>query len=243
MTGKEEQTELHKAELEKYRTLLLAILDYHLEHYTGSMVSDQWDPSAEHYLKQKEKAEMDFQYGRLDELQQAFGRLVKGLCNRGDIGFERHLKEKTAYDISSIDDLCKNTDAIDVQNENGMEPLIPKCIVVAEVDDRGIQVVDMNDIEQYLSTRPFEFNFPDCIRRVTVQTNGTDEKAITEVCIGLKGGFGCIYVVNGESLPVKAYWKDKSTVVIETKDDYPVLIRHDQVSSFKDVVKIEYIKD
>lgn len=242
MTGEDKQAELHQSELDKYRILLHTILDYCLEHHTGSIVFDLWDPSAEHYLQQKQEAEKDFQDYRLDKLQQVFGRLVESLCNRGDVNFEKHLKEKTGHEIGSIEDLRNNAKAIEGQNENGGMP-IPECIVIVEVDERGIQVVGMDDLEQYLRTRPTEFNFADCIRKVMVRTNGMGENALTEVSIILRGGSGCIYCANGENLPIKAFWKDKSTVVIETKDDYPVLIRHDQVSSFKDVVKIEYIKN
>lgn len=46
MTVEEKQ-----AELEKYRIILFTIFDYNLEHYTRSMVFDEWDPSADHYLR------------------------------------------------------------------------------------------------------------------------------------------------------------------------------------------------
>lgn len=245
MAPEEKQAELHQAELDKYRILLHTILDYHLEHYIGSMVFDQWDPSAEHYLQQKQQAEKDFQDGRLDKLQQVFVNLVEPLHNRDDMSFERHLKGKTGYDIGSIEDLLKNTAAVDVRNENDGMP-IPECVIVVEVDTGGntggIPIVEMSDMEEYFSTRPAEFNFPDCIRRVMVRSNGIDKSALTEVSIILKGGSGCIYCAAGENLPIKAFWKDKSTVVIETKNEYGVSIRHDQVSSFDDVIKIEYVE-
>lgn len=241
MAGEKKQTEPHQAELDKYRILLQTMLDYHLEHYIGSMVFDQWDPSAEHYLQQKQQAEKDFQDRRLDKLQQVFGRLVESLSNRRDTNFERHLKEKTGYDIGSIEDWRKNTAAIDVRNENGGMP-IPECTIIVEVDTRGIPLVKVSDMEQYFSTKPAEFNFPDCIRRVMVRSNGTGKSALTEVSIVLKGGSGCIYCVAGENLPIKAFWKDKNTVVIETKNEYDVSIRHDRVSSFDDIIKIEYVE-
>lgn len=47
--------EQKQAELDKYRTLLFATLDYHLKYYTGSMVFDNWDPSVDCYLRESSK--------------------------------------------------------------------------------------------------------------------------------------------------------------------------------------------
>jgi hypothetical protein len=73
------------------------------------------------------------------------------------------------------------------------------------------------------------------------QTNGINEYALTEVSIVLKGGSGCIYCAKGSSLPIKAYWKVNSTVVIETKEEYTTHTKYSTVSSYEDIVKIEYI--
>jgi hypothetical protein len=81
---------------------------------------------------------------------------------------------------------------------------------------------------------------PDRQRHIMIRTNGIEKNALTEVSIILKGGSGCIYCARGLRLPIKAYWKDNSTVVIETKKEYLVEVKHHTVRSFEDVVKIEY---
>lgn len=79
-------------------------------------------------------------------------------------------------------------------------------------------------------------------RQIATNTHGIGENAHTEVSITLKGGSGCIYSVKGENLLIRAYWQNSNTVVIETQKEYVADIRHNQVSSFEDVVKIEYIE-
>jgi len=80
-------------------------------------------------------------------------------------------------------------------------------------------------------------------RRIMTRTSGIEKRAFTEVSINLKGGSGCIYCAKGSKLPIKAYWKDNNTVVIETKKEYSVEIKHHTVRSFEDVVQIEYMED
>jgi hypothetical protein len=87
-----------------------------------------------------------------------------------------------------------------------------------------------------------EHRSPDSKRQIMTRTNGVGSNALTEVSISLKGGSGCIYCARGLSLPIKAYWKDNSAIVIETKKEYLVEIKHHTVRSFDDVVKIEYIE-
>lgn len=88
-----------------------------------------------------------------------------------------------------------------------------------------------------------EHRSPDSRRQIMTRTNGNETSALTEVSICLKGGSGCMYCAKGSSLPIKAYWKDNNTVVIETKKEYSVITKHDTVRSFEDVVKIEYIEN
>lgn len=233
MTGEENLTEL-----KKHRTLLFAMLDYYLEHYIGSMVFDQWDPAADYYLQQKQQTEKDFQGGRLDMLKQMLDKLIEGLCNQGDLDFMRHLKEKTGYDIDVSEELLNHASVGDALKKE--EIVLPNSIVV-QVNSEKLTEEEMSNLNRYLSYQPTEFNFRSSLRKVMVQTNGGNN-ATTGVSIVLRGGSGCIYCASGENLPIKAFWKDRSTVVIETKKEYAVIIRHDQVSSLQDVVKIEYIE-
>ena len=81
---------------------------------------------------------------------------------------------------------------------------------------------------------------PDGTTKLQVQFSGKGEHALTYVVILLNTGSGTIYCARGEKLPIKAYWKDKNTVVIETKKAYSYHDKYHQVSSYDEVYKIEY---
>ncbi|MFP5082130.1 hypothetical protein [Pedobacter sp. JCM 36344] len=49
-------------------------------------------------------------------------------------------------------------------------------------------------------------------------------------------------IQEGAGLQIEAYWKDNSTIIVKKKKEYSAEIKHEQVSSFDDVVKIEYLE-
>ncbi len=291
-----------KTELKKYRTLLLATLNYHLEHYTGSMVFDQWDPAAEHYLREQQRTEQDFQEQKLDVLQQCLRGYLMRLRSRVDVNFAQFIKKETGFDIDIFEDL-RNEVAIIVSNGKikrseeffkvqdllrvyegeveapaliaqlkaliddftaaaNLNPAIPGLghsltkQVVVQVQPPPPNVgnattLSIEETTEILTPEVFtEMNYrngllseirsPDGNRFVRVQTNGSGKNALTDVSISLRGGSGSIYCAEGANLPIKAYWGDNQTVVIETNQEYTNITKHHRVSSFDDVVKIEY---
>lgn len=83
---------------------------------------------------------------------------------------------------------------------------------------------------------------PNGVNKLLIQHSGKGEHALTYVVIELKAGSGTIYGALGEKLPLKTYWKDDNTVVVKTKREYKILDKYNQVSSYGDIVKIEYIE-
>lgn len=299
MTDGEKQTEL-----EKNRILLLATLDYHLEHYIGSMVFDQWDPATDFYLQEKKETEKDYQEFRLEMLQQRLGKFVRRLRDRTDLNFEGYIKEHTGYEIDIFKELRRDVATIVSKRkieDDGELRSVDLMIQVFQSKSVGKEQIDLlidltdefakrkhpvkivgeaafsevkhvivqlkvphPDSESTVTTDTggtsrtigevefatlqrnngvlSEHRSPDSLRKIMTRTNGVEKNALTEVSIMLKGGSGCIFCARGLSLPIKAYWKNNSTVVIETKKEYSVEIKHHTVSSFEDVVKIEYME-
>lgn len=81
---------------------------------------------------------------------------------------------------------------------------------------------------------------PNGVYKLQVQFSGKGDYALTYVVILLEGNSGTIYVAQGEKLPIRAYWKDNHTVVIETKSEYQYREKYQQVKSYDEVFKIEY---
>lgn len=253
-------------ELETHKTLLLATLDYHIEHYTGGLVFDQGDPAAEYHLKQKQQTEKYFQQRRLDRLQKMLDRLLENIMNRADLHFASYIKEKTGYNLDVFEELRNQVAAIVAQKkiDNEEEARNVRDMLQfyqqTSADNEEVEVLKTLLVDFYeriglknqinklafplmtndMNSLVYEPNSPDGKRKVIVQNSGTDKYALTYVVIHLKGGSGSIYCARGKNLPIEAYWKDNSTIVIETKKDYIAVTQHHQVRSFQDVVKVEY---
>lgn len=81
---------------------------------------------------------------------------------------------------------------------------------------------------------------PNGVYKLNIQISGKREHALTYVSITLGGGTGVVYGAKGERLPVKAYWKDDHHVIIETKKEYESVFNYSKLSSYGELVKIEY---
>jgi len=88
----------------------------------------------------------------------------------------------------------------------------------------------------------YEETAPNGIAKLRIQFSGKGEHALTYINIALKGGEGAIYTAYGEQLPIKTYWKDNNTVVVVAKSEYKCLDKYQKVSSYGEVVHIEYVE-
>ena len=202
------------------RIILLAVLDYYLEYQVGSMVFDNWDPAADHYLAEKEKADEHYQALRLDLLQKQLGSLIYRLVRRRDLQFVSYIKKRTGYDIDLADYGSKDDDTITLKPISRYEGKLSGAPANGLITEQG---------------SPLGMH-----RRVMTSTYDDGKHAHTEVSITLAGGSGSIYCAQGANLPISAYWKDNNTIAIETHKSYTPMIQHSTISSFEDVVKIEY---
>jgi hypothetical protein len=85
-------------ELQKYRELVLATLDYHLENKVMHITTDDFD-SDEHYNGLKIQTQEHFQKGRLTILKQLFHDLTEIQEETGDLKFNKYLQDKTKYNV------------------------------------------------------------------------------------------------------------------------------------------------
>jgi len=235
--------EQKQSELQRHRAILLATLDYMEEHFGGSFVHDQYDPVTEYYRQQKIQTEKYFKQRRLDRLQQRLASLTKGLQHRPDLAFAPYIKEKTGYDIDIFEDLRNRVNAIVAQNGICGKRKGEYCEVISRVEKDGIEVVTIT-----ISTGPKPKHFeeqwatsPDGKRKLVVVQLSDGKHASTYVAVHFPTASGAVYGTSGIRPDVKAWWKDNSTIVIETKKVYEANTQNKQVRSFDDVISIEYI--
>jgi hypothetical protein len=279
--------EQKQSELQRHTAILFATFDYLMQRNAGSFVTDNFDPVAEAYEQEKQRAEMEFQQGNLDKLQQRLLGRSEALANRIDLDFAPYIKEKTGYVIDIFESLRNRIAAILEQNEirsqkelNDVGRMIHFCdktAIAGEnveklkslLTDYSKQLTEMsrkrNDeysevvsreekdgIEKVtvrISTGPKPRHFeeqeaisPDGKIRLRVVQWSDGKHASTYVSVMFPTANGPVYGTRGIRPDVRAWWKDNSTIVIETKKEYTADTQHKQVRSFDDIISIEYIE-
>ena len=99
MTDIKQNIEDKQAQLQKYRDLVLATLDYYLDNKDMQNKTVDFDNIQEHYKDLKIQTEEYFQKGRLTKLKQWFRDLTEMQIEMGNLKFNKYLQDKTKYDI------------------------------------------------------------------------------------------------------------------------------------------------
>lgn len=264
MTPEEKQSEL-----QRYKDILLATLDYHIERSKGIKYGE-FDPFA-HFQQLKEQTEENYRKGRLSRLKQWLRDMTEEQRETGDLSFGRYIKEKTGYDIDIFGSFQKRIDKIierkRIKTENeyrDVMAMVDNLCHQTPVDKDKIDLlnnllIDFDDKtsgtktpkskrgsykeEKYFFNQLLEARSPDGKRLLSLAESGTDENyCSTQVAITFENSGAGVYAANGMNLGINTYWKDNNIIVIETKKDLMVLQKWQQVQSFQDVVKVEYIE-
>jgi uncharacterized protein YcbK (DUF882 family) len=111
MTDKHLNTFEKQAELEKFRDLVLATLDYYLDNKEMQIKTADFD-SVEHYKGLKKQTEEHYQKGRLTKLKQWFRDLTEMQIETVDLKFNKYLQEKTKYDIDIFKSYFQRVDKV-----------------------------------------------------------------------------------------------------------------------------------
>lgn len=260
--------EERQSELKRYKDILLATLDFLIERSKGINYGE-FDLTA-HFQQLKEQTEEHYLKGRLSRLKQWLRDMTEEQRETGDLSFGRYIKEKTGYDIDIFGSFQKRTDKIieriRIKTENEyrdvmsmVDSLCHQTPVDKERVDRLNNLLIDFDVkvsgiktpkekrgsykeEKHFYKQLSESRSPDSKRLLSLAESGTDENnSSTQVSITFESSGAGVYAANGINLGIKTFWKDNSTIVIETKKDFTVLQKWEQVQSFQDVVKVEYI--
>lgn len=220
-------------------------IEKRLRMHTGILRS-RFDIGLNDYIKANTKYDFDL-YEQFKE--QALEIIKKGNVTDNDVyPIENYLKAyehrpEEEQNVSVIKTLLAVHQAkINKWIESGKVVMV-KGVVVSQ----GKKAWNFNEeeYEEYIK----EYNkkwllseeiAPNGRNKLRVQFNGKGKYAFTYVNISLAGGEGSVYGVMAEKLPIKAYWKDDHHVIIETKDSYRESCKYKTVSSYGEVITIEY---
>lgn len=98
-------------ELQKYRDLVLATLDYYIDNKEMQIKTADFD-STEHYIGLKIQIAEHYQKGRLTRLKQWFRGLTEMQVETGDLKFNKYLQDKTKYDIDIFKSYFQRIDKV-----------------------------------------------------------------------------------------------------------------------------------
>jgi hypothetical protein len=115
--------------------------------------------------------------------------------------------------------------------------------VISRVEKDGIEevTVKISSGPKPKHLKEHEATSPDGKRKLRVVQWSDGKHASTYVDIMFPTASGAVYGMSGIH-DVRAFWKDNSTIVIETPKDHTANTQHKQVRSFDDVISIEYVK-
>lgn len=100
-----------QGELQKYRDLVLATLDYYLDNEVMRINTADFD-SKEYYKELKKQTEEHYQKGRLTKLKQWFRDLTVMQVETGDLKFNDYLQDTTKYNIDIFKSYFKRVDKV-----------------------------------------------------------------------------------------------------------------------------------
>ncbi|RXF72285.1 hypothetical protein [Arcticibacter tournemirensis] len=101
----------------KYQTLVIATLDYLIDHYTGEFVYDGWDPVKQHYERQKVQAEKYGKKGQLAKLKKQLDEFIERLQINADSDFHDYIKKRTGFELNIFKDLEDFRDEVLLRGE------------------------------------------------------------------------------------------------------------------------------
>jgi hypothetical protein len=92
---------------EKYKTLVLATLDYLINNHTGELVLDGADYLRQSFELHKIQAEKYGKQGNLGKLQKQLDQFTRMLRSKADLNFTQYIIEQTGYELDIYAELRK----------------------------------------------------------------------------------------------------------------------------------------
>ncbi len=214
-------------------------------HFKG--LQNRVDLNFTSYLKEKTGYEIDI----FDDLRKRVDAIVsqneiRSQSELNDIGTMLHFYQESAASGKEVEELKSLvTDYSQKTNEMSGKNRGEYSDVISRVDKDGFEEVTVS-ISTGAKTKYYEEQWatsPDGKHKLRVAQWSDSKQASTYIAIHFaNGSSGAFYGLNGICPDVKAWWKDKSAIVVETKKEYTANTQHKQVRSFDDIITIEYVE-
>ena len=253
---------INKLEREHNKAVLLAVLNYLLKYHSVDMVFDGYSPSEEWFLNEIRQTELDITNYRSKTIKRRLNIHLMLLRNKYDLKVNTYIRENTDYEVDIYAEYKTQALSIILKGhiENNDIYVIERYIkaygadqqeqeritilngLLSEYETKFKREVNLDAIiySEVVNDSANEIISPNGNSSLNVQFNRKGSEALTYVNISLKGGTGAICGFKGERLPIKAYWESDYQVIIECNQEYDVLFKYSQVSSYGETIIIKY---
>ncbi len=239
----EEYYEAQKTQVEKYsKQRRLDRLQQKLTSLVETL-NNNVDRKFSAYIKERTGYNMDL-FGNLK-------KRVKVILSKNQIDNDKeerdigtilhHLIEtsSSADQVTSLQSLLLQYHHKIKKNKRGHSEVVS----IEEKDGVIIETVDFTTGPKPKHYTEHLVSSPDGKRKLQIAQWSDGKQASTYVAVHFaNGASGAVYSLSGIYPDVKAWWKDNSTILIETRKEYNANQQHKQVRSYDEVIAIEYVE-
>lgn len=247
------------SELEKYKAILLATIDYELERVSSIYKADELALVQDGFSKMKEGIEKHYVTDGLTKLKRDLQQFTKLLMQLGDVAFSPYIKSKTGYDVdlfTNISERIQNIiDRDAIKNRQELTDVITIIALCRQTSAYKYDVAYLkNLVVNYHSLHSkklqqqaknlfyvAEISSPDLLHYIEIYEAGN---AYTQIQITLRLGGKSIgfFFAEGINLGLKVHWKNNAHIIIEYSNALMAIAKPKQIETYVGCfLQIEYV--
>jgi hypothetical protein len=242
-------------ELQKYRAILLATLDYENARTAANVPPERTEQSAQINISQGNYIQKLFAAGDIDTIKKRLHIYTELYMQLGNTAYGEYIKKTTGYDFDIFENIQGRVEKIIEKNIIKNKKERADAIAMIELCRKGLynqaQVPKLHNLlkEYRNSTNSkhqgfqvnylLELNSPDLRNWVTVyEINGS-----TQVQIDSKRRSVLICQLKGTNLFLDIHWRDNQTIVIATKKGQVFEFKYSPLNKKDDdMIVAEYVE-
>lgn len=249
----------HISELEKYKAILLATIDYEQERVSSIYKAAELALVQNDFSKMKERIEKHYVTDGLTTLKKTLQQFTTLLMQLGDVAFSPYIKAKTGYDIDLFANISErlqkiiNRNAIKNRQElKDVNAMIALCRQTSAYNYNIAHLMNLMIDYQQLHSKKLqqqehhffhlaEMSSPDFLHYIEVYE--ADNRATQiQITLRLGGKSICFFFAEGINLGLKVHWKNNTHIIIEHSNALMAIAKPKQIETYVGCfLQIEYV--
>lgn len=246
-------------ELEKYKAILLATIDYEVERVSSTHKPDELALVQYDFSKMKEGIEMHYVTDGLTKLKRDLQQFTTLLMQLGDLAFNQYINAKTGYDVDLFTNISERIQKIidrkAIKNRQELKDVIATIALCRQtstykynvahlinlmVDYHRLHSKKLQQREHYIFHLA-EMSSPDFLHYIEVyEANNTATQI--QITLRLGGKSICFFFAEGINLGLKVHWKNNTHIIIEHSNALMAITKPKQIETYVGCfLQIEYV--